>query len=155
MSLYCPCYRKYIVEKIPTNSSYGKHLIARPMQIEVTIPFFFAFEVPCRASAADVPLKCKQPTATYLPLLTPPLSTVGWSKTTRFNNLWRKSAHTFYFFLIVSSQANITNTFFEQKSSRHPEVGVSQWHRQTNTQTNRWRLYDWICPEGQFSENLI
>ena len=46
-------------------------------------------------SAVKVPLKCswnansQQPTATatHLPLLTPPLSTVGWPKTVRINNL--------------------------------------------------------------------
>ena len=67
-----------------------------------TVNIFCAVEVPwnCRGTAMEVPwkfhgsaievlLKCKQPsgTATYLPLLTPPLSTVGGSKTARFNNL--------------------------------------------------------------------
>ena len=32
----------------------------------------------------------------------------------------------YIFFLIVSLQANISNTTFDQKSSGHPEVGVSQ-----------------------------
>ena len=35
------------------------------------------------------------------------------------------------FFLIVSSQANIMNTFFNQKSPRPPEVGVLWLHRHT------------------------
>ena len=37
--------------------------------------------------------------------------------------------------LIVSSQANLRTTFFDQKSPQHLEVGVSQWHGQTNTKT--------------------
>ena len=49
----------------------------------------------CCGSVMEVSLKCpwsassKQSTAraTYFPLLTPPLSTVGWSKTARLNNL--------------------------------------------------------------------
>ena len=55
-----------------------------------------AVEVPwkCCGRAIEVPFKCRlsavevqTATATYLPLQTPPLSTVGWSKTVRFNNL--------------------------------------------------------------------
>ena len=53
-----------------------------------------AMEVPlkCCWSAVEVPLKCKQPTATatYIPLLTPPLSTVGWSKPKCFNNFGKE-----------------------------------------------------------------
>ena len=33
---------------------------------------------------------------------------------------------------IVSSQANIWNMFFDQKSPPHPEVGFSRWHTQTD-----------------------
>ena len=33
---------------------------------------------------------------------------------------------------IVSSQTNIRNAIFDQRSTRPPEVGVSRWHRQTN-----------------------
>ena len=36
----------------------------------------------------------------------------------------------------MSSQANINNTPFNQKSPRPPEVGVSQRHRPTDIQTN-------------------
>ena len=32
----------------------------------------------------------------------------------------------------MSSQANIRNIFFDQKSPRHPEVGVSLWPRPTD-----------------------
>ena len=42
----------------------------------------------------------------------------------------------------VSSQANIKDTPFDQKSQGHPEVGVFNCHRQTDKQTSR--LYDWI-----------
>ena len=81
----------------------------------------------CRWSAIEVPLKCQQPTATAtdLPLLTPPLSTVGWSKTVLFNNLGEKNTPIFWNFF--SSQANIRITFFDQRSPWPPEVGVSRW----------------------------
>ena len=54
---------------------------------------------------------------------------------------------------IASSQANIRNTFFDQRSSRHPEEGVLR--RQKHTDRRTWRLYDWIGPVGRFSENVI
>ena len=62
------------------------------MKMEAPIHFFPL------GSGVDVPLKChwsanrQQPTATAidLPLLTPPLSTVGWSKTTSFNHLGKE-----------------------------------------------------------------
>ena len=37
----------------------------------------------------------------------------------------------------MSSQANISNTPFDQRSQRPPEVGVSQRHRQTHKQTDK------------------
>ena len=37
---------------------------------------------------------------------------------------------------IVSSQTNIRNAIFDQRSTRPPEVGVLRWHRHTDTQTN-------------------
>ena len=37
---------------------------------------------------------------------------------------------------IVSSQTNIRNAIFDQRSTRPPEVGVSRWHRQTHRQTD-------------------
>ena len=40
------------------------------------------------------------------------------------------------FWKIISLQANIRNTFFDQKSPRHPEVGVLGWRRQTNKHTD-------------------
>ena len=44
---------------------------------------------------------------------------------------------------ILSSQANIRNTFFDQRSPQHPEVGVSQSCRQTGRQTDgHGKLYD-------------
>ena len=33
---------------------------------------------------------------------------------------------------IVSSQTNIRNAIFDQRSTRPPEVGVSRWHRHTD-----------------------
>ena len=93
------------------------------MRIEAKIFFLnlFAIEVPlkCQGSAVEVPIlvpwKChwsaievllncrwsanrQQPTATAtdLPLLTPPLSTVGWSKTAHFNKLGEKRDSPFF-----------------------------------------------------------
>ena len=40
---------------------------------------------------------------------------------------------------MVSSQANISDTPFDQKSPGHPEVGVLNCHRQTDRQTNGHR----------------
>ena len=37
----------------------------------------------------------------------------------------------------MSSQANIRNKFFVQRSPPPPEVGVSRRHRHTDTQTDR------------------
>ena len=60
------------------------------------------------------------------------------------NLFWREKITHFFVVEIVSSQANIGNTFFDQRSSRPPDVGVLQRHRQTDTPTDRqtWRLYD-------------
>ena len=44
----------------------------------------------------------------------------------------------------MSSQTNIRNAIFDQRSTRPPEVGVLQWHRQTQPRT--WRLYDQLGP---------
>ena len=91
-----------------------------------------------RWSAFEVPLKCRwsanrqQPTATAvdLPLLTPPLSTVGWSKITSFNHLG--------------------------KEVDPPEVSVSRRHGHIHTQTEGYFVasgpdFHWIgikspCP---------
>ena len=106
-----------------------------------------ATQLKCHGSAIEVPLKCcwsavevqtansQQPQPKHLPRLTPPLSTVGWSKPARFKNLRKKPQN--LFLLIVASQSNIRNTFFYQKSSRLSEVGVSRWRRQTIRQTDR------------------
>ena len=58
----------------------------------------------------------------------------GGSKTARFNNL-RKKIRPPLFLKIVLSQTNIRNAIFDQRSTRPPEVGVSQWHRHTDIHT--------------------
>ena len=76
------------------------------MRIEAMIPFFTlscfgsAVELPwkCRGNPVEVPMKChlsanrQKPTATTMDLylITPQLSTLGWSKTAHFNDLWQK-----------------------------------------------------------------
>ena len=80
----------------------------------------------CCGSSVAMPVKChwsansQQPTATAkdLPLLTPhyPLSTP--------------------FFKVVSSQANIRNTFLDQTSPWHAEVGVLWCHKHTDIHCN-------------------
>ena len=96
----------------------------------------------CRGSAAEVPLKChwssiemQTATATDFPLLTPPLSTIGWSKTARFNNQGNKYGPPL-FLKIVSSQAKKRNTFVDPRSPRHPKVGVSKHHGHTYIHTD-------------------
>ena len=55
------------------------------------------------------------------------------------------------FFLIVSSHANIRNTFFDQQSPRHPEVGVWAYaHRRGGVhpkcfQTKNRHIFDLFC----------
>ena len=48
-----------------------------------------------------------------------------------------KKTKTLFLLKIVSSQAKIRNTFFDQRSPQHPEVGVLRWRRQTDRQTNK------------------
>ena len=59
----------------------------------------------------------------------------GGSKIARFNNFAKKLDPPF-FLQKVSSQTNIRNAIFDQRSARPPEVGVSRWHRQTYRQTH-------------------
>ena len=66
---------------------------------------------------------------TDLPLITPLLSRVGWSRSAHFTNL-KEEEKTYPLFLkIGSSQANIRNMFFYQRSPRYPEVGVLRRHK--------------------------
>ena len=53
------------------------------------------------------------------------------------SNYFLEQKRTFFLVEIVSSQANIRNTFFNQRSPRPPEVGFFCRHRQTDTQTDR------------------
>ena len=48
----------------------------------------------------------------------------------------KKKTVAYFFGKIVSSQPNISNTFFDQRSPRPPEEGVSRRHRHTTTQTD-------------------
>ena len=41
----------------------------------------------------------------------------------------------------MSSQTNIRNAIFDQRFTRFPEVGVSRWHRHTDTQTDMATLW--------------
>ena len=54
------------------------------------------------------------------------------------------------FLKIVSSQTNIMNAIFDQRSTRPPEGGVLRWHRQTNSHGVFTNLAQW----GQVGENL-
>ena len=102
------------------------------------------------------------PTATDLPLLSPSLSTLCWCKTVHFSNLRKKlippSKKIPIFWKVLWSQANISNTFFNQKSPRHPQVVVLRWHGQTHRQTDRNGnsiTYPSQRPESVKSENSI
>ena len=91
-----------------------------------------------------------------LPLLTTPLSaigslTVGWlQKPKKVEN--RKN-HQNGKTKIVSLHSNISDAPFDQRFQRPPEEGVLNCH--TYTERQRSRLYDWIGPVGQFSENYL
>ena len=94
---------------------------------------------------AQVPLKCEQPTAnsnSHRPSLTifPTIYSM-LIHNHAFENCIKKQNP--IFLKIMSSQANIRNTFLDQKSPWHPEVGVSQ---QTNVHT------DGPCASGRFTE---
>ena len=43
-------------------------------------------------------------------------------------------------YLIVSLQANIRNTFFDQKSLRHPEVGANGSNREAIHDGGLWKF---------------
>ena len=77
-----------------------------------------AFEVP----TANIQQPQPQAQNWDIPMLTPPLSTVAWSKTVRFSYLN---------FFIVTLQANIKSMFFKQRCPWNPEASVSRWHKQT------------------------
>ena len=62
----------------------------------------------------------------------------GGPKSRRFNNLGKK--FTPPFFLIVSSQTNIRNAIFDQRTSGPPEMGVSVWRRQTDRPTDMVKI---------------
>ena len=75
-----------------------------------------------------------------LPLLTPPLSTLGWltvgwlQKPRKVEK--RKKSSKRKKKKIVSLHANISDTPFDQSSPVHREVGVLNCHRPTNRQTD-------------------
>ena len=96
-------------------------------------------EVPwkCHGSSIEIQTANSQQTkatATDRPLLTPPLSSVGWSTTARFNNLEKKQTPPFL--KMLSSQANFRNMFFALRSPQSEEVGVSQRHKHTDKNGN-------------------
>ena len=96
-------------------------------------------------NTGDTECHDQQPTAkaTNLPLLSPPLLTVGLFKTAHFNNIGREK-NTPFFSKWCHHRQFFRNTFFDQKSPWHAEVDVSRWRRQTDRQANRqtWRLID-------------
>ena len=115
----------------------------------------------CRGSAAEVPLKChwssiemQTATATDFPLLTPPLSTIGWSKTVSLNNLGEKRI---IFFLLIHHRPILgihsLTRGLQDKTSGSGCFAMAQTEKHTNRQ--RWPLYDWVGPEGWFSETHL
>ena len=78
-------------------------------------------------------------TATDPLLVTPLLFTVGWLTVgwlQKQENVKKKIIKTEKNKQIVSLQANISGTPFDQKSPGHPEMDVLNCHRQTNRQTD-------------------
>ena len=98
--------------------------------------FFFVVEVllKCRWSANS-----QQPAApaTDLPLLTSPLSTVSWSNTACFNNLWESFYNTFF---CLWTSVNVINKLLKK-------VTKSRHHTDIATYTMNWA-------RGLFSESI-
>ena len=91
-----------------------------------------------------------------LPLLTPPLSTVGWlqkpKKVEKQKNHWNEKEKEKK---VVSLHANISNMPFDQRSARPPEECVLNCHKQTDRQTDGHRdsMTESADSVGRFSEN--
>ena len=99
-------------------------------------------------------------------VLNPPLSTVGWLKVGCSTVGWlqkpkkvkkakKSSKKKQKYKKIVSLQANISDTPFDQKFFQPPEVGVSQWHTHTDGHTYK---HCGLLPEsdsGRFCKNII
>ena len=77
----------------------------------------------CRGSAVEVPLKIRR-SATDLPLLAPPLSTVGLSKTARFNHLEEEKPDPPFFENFVTGQ--------------YKEYGHAYKHCDSKTESAKW-----------------
>ena len=115
-----------------------------------------AVEVPlkCHWSAIEVPLNCgwsavevqtansQQPQPQTFHLLTPPLSTVGWSKTMRLKYLGKKGMP-FFVCLKMGHHRPVLGLPSLLRSLHNLQKWVFQ--DGTGRQTNRltWRLYDW------------
>ena len=82
------------------------------MQIEAIKKRAAEVTLKCLGSAVKVWLKChqsarsQQPTATAtdLPLLTPPITTVGWYKTVRLKIFEKEKMHNFFFNGVITGQ---------------------------------------------------
>ena len=109
--------------------------------------------VPCHVSHVTSHLSSLTDTATALPLLTPPVCTVGWfAKTQRHKN---NKTH------IIRTTENkqkmsggvpiLAIVLFDQKSPVHGEVGFLRWLTQTDNRRTLW-LIDWPGPEGRVSK---
>ena len=108
-----------------------------------------------------------EPQPQTLSLLTPPLSAVGWLQNPPFQKKQNKKKQSVNWkkrkIKMVSSQANIRNTPFDQKSPGHSIKDVLNGHNtqtdiQTDRQTNRQTVIailwlNWL--RGRFSENNI
>ena len=81
-------------------------------------------------------------TATDLPMLTPPLSTVGWYISTRFNNLGKK-AHTFFIFLYCRTTGKYKENVLRPEVTTTPGSGQTDrqqtdGHGDSTTEPAQW-----------------
>ena len=133
-----------------THSTTNNHKKNYPHQPHPKKVFFCAIEVPlkflwsgfkaplkCCWSAFKVPFKCQQQHT--FPCLLPHYPQYAGSKLYALAYFRKKLTppKKVPFFLVVWSQANIRNTFFNQKSTWHPQVVVLRCHRQTHWQTDQ------------------
>ena len=153
------------VKGLLKNSAHGSHGISWRMRIEAQTHtqtqkkncgsggFLFCFEeVPrkCRGSANKVPTAFSQTNSSRL-IQDPKNSKKNWAFWAISKKNWKVEKPQKIIQKNMGSQANISDTPFDQNSPGHPEVSVLWLLKQTQKQT--WRFYDWPGPEGRVCEN--
>ena len=107
----------------------------------------------CCWNAGEVPFKCRwsavevqtansqQPQPHTFPMLTPPLPTVGWSKTARFLQSWRKKFPRFFCWKLCHPRPILGIRSSTRSLHNLQKFLISRWRRQTNKQTDMATLW--------------